>query len=547
MKSRIYVSAKVLILNLIFVFGLQATEVKSHNVNYSLMSAPLSCKVKEATAKKFTIQSKIILNKKFIPDNISPKDLDQLIDDSIERQVKHLMGYYKNTKNNELNAALFAYRNLLNKSVVKDTTYGADITIDKYLPESRGNDSHPYLKKAQQIGFTKKNDQAIEVDYNMELMLSDCTPKGFNQKNIVTLPLDPYLSLWLEDGKFRTARSIGPFKIDHASNCSSYEITLFGTSEVNWFFWSPVNSAPESKPCLIEGPRKVITPVISKVETVTRPPKLTKDFFKNKSKLNFSAIFGEIDNSDYFTKHVHNDLKKEITGILSKCLKAVVPECLSLWNPLVSAKADKKFYEPGTQSFLVFLKYLTTLVKIDSFEFTSDKKAEKDIVLMIKGRLIDSLMPINVSVYLGRTSLDYGPPASPEYTKFTYEAFKNADSISYVGHAGLGRNMNIFDLQKIWKRDKLKDFSRSEPLWIGLYNCEGVSHFGFDLNNVFKENKIQAIETFTSGVMSGPDFPLFQLLILNKVFANEAVSISDIITNDFSSSEFLTETWMSEK
>jgi hypothetical protein len=185
-------------------------------------------------------------------------------------------------------------------------------------------------------------------------------------------------------------------------------------------------------------------------------------------------------------------------------------------------------------------------VKIDNYKFISGNSAEQEIVLQINGKLADSLMPIEISVYLGSTTLDYGPPASKEYTKFTYEAFKNFDAVSYVGHAGLGSNMNMSELQKLWTRDKLKIFSRLNPLWIGLYNCEGVSHFGFDLDKIFKENKIKAIETFTSGVMSGPDFPLFQLMILNKVFSNESVAISNIITNDFSSKEFLTETWIDE-
>jgi hypothetical protein len=548
MKSRIHCLLKLISLNLVFIFVAHATDVKSHNVSYSLMSAPLSCEVADASTKKFTLQSKILLNKNFFSKDMGNKELDQLIDDSIERQVKHLMGYFKNTKNAGMNGALFSYRNLLEKSKPIEVAYGAEIIIDKYLPADRGDAWTPYLKLAIDRGQTKADDRALEVSYKIELLLSDCSPNGFVAKNNAVLPLDPYLSLWLEKKEQRVAREMGPYKLAQASNCSSYEIAIFGNGESNWFFWNPIDPI-NNKNCKIEGQNKVITPVISDVSSVTAPPRLTKDFFPKNEVIKFSAIFGEILNeAAYFTPHVYANLRKQITENFSGCLKSkIIPECLGLWNSLIKEQTDKKFYEPGTHSFLVFLKFIPTLVKISSFEIPKDKNSDKDMVIKIKGKLTDSLKPIEIDVYLGRTILDYGEPATKIYTQFTHNAFKNADSISYVGHAGLGRNVNIDDLQKLWTRDRLADFSRKDPLWLGLYNCEGVSHFGFDLDKIFKANKVKSLQTFTSGVMSGPDFPLYQLMILNRVFSNEAVKVSDVIKNEFATKEFLNETWLSEK
>lgn len=545
MKSRIYCLIKIITLTAFTSSGF-ATEVKSNNISYTIKSAPLGCNVSSATSKKFTMKSKVVLNKNFLPQNLDKQSLDLFIDESIERQVKHLMGFYKNTKTNNMNAALFAYRNMLSKSAPRETTYGSDIEVDAYLPTSRGTDQLPYLVAAAKAGKTNKNDPAIEVDYKIELMISDCSPNGFMKKNTAILPSDPYLSLWLEKKENRSPRDLGPYKLATASNCSSFEIAIFGTSNQNWFFWSPIDKYG-AKTCVIEGEKKTINPEIAEVQEVLPPPKLTKEFFGNESVIKFSAIFGEIDNSDYFSRHDNNNIKKSISEIFNNCIKNKnVPECLGKWNPLVSAQLDKKYYEPGTHSFLVFLKYVVTLVKVSSFEITSSPK-DKDIVLKIKGALTDSLKPIEISVYMGRTTLDYGEPATKNYTKFTHDAFFTADSIAYVGHAGLGFNMNIGELQKLWKRDGLSVVKRSKPIWVGLYNCEGVSHFGFDFDNIFKENKIQAIQTFTSGVMSGPDFPLYQLLILNRIYSNEAVMISEIIKNETPNKEFLTETWLTEK
>lgn len=548
MKSRIQYLVLLASLCSIQAFDVKATEVQHENISYMVQSEPLGCKVSKASTKKFTLQSKIVLNKNFIPLQYKDKELDLFINRSIELQIKHFMGFFKNTKKNDLNAAMFAYRGQLKKLKVIDTTYMNELVIDSYLPKERGTGITEYTQNALKRALTRADDKAIEVTYAIELMLSDCTPAGFLSKNhVVSLPLDPYLSLWLEKKSQRSPREFGPFKMEASSNCSSYEISLFGNSDVNWFFWSPVDKNTD-KECKIESKNALISPEIKNIETVAVTPKLTKSFFQKREFFKYSAIFGEIDTSEMFAPINYSVLKKSINDNFTLCLNSkIVPECLTGWNTVLGAQADKKYHEPGTYSYLVFLKHLNTLVKISSFQFSNDVDPKREIILSIKGQLRDSLTPIELSIYMGRTTLDYGPKATKSYSQFTHEALKEADSIAYVGHAGLGTNLNISELQKLWKRDGLKDLQRGTPLWMGLYNCEGVSYFGFDLDKIFKKKSIKVIETFTSGTISGPEFPLFHLLTINKIFSNEDVRISDIIKIESNSKEFLTETWLTEK
>jgi hypothetical protein len=544
MKSRIYYYLIGVSCVLVSTFANAAYNIDYDQIPYTTQADLLGCKEAEGNAKKFVLESKILLNKKFMPAGLDNKNLEAFYKASIEFQIKHLMGFFKNTKDNGLNAALYAYRGPVKILKIGEVNYDIAMPVDNYLPQDRGEGTE-YVRNALKIGKTEVSDKAVEIAYSVELMVSDCSIGGFFSGPKISLPLDPYLSLWLENKSKRQPRVLGPSKIASASNCSSYEITLFGNNNVSWFFWSPVTKYGE-KNCNIENDKTLITPKIGQIEIVPRSPKLKKDFFQNKKAFNFAVMFGEIDStSGYFAKVNYAWMKKIITENLSACLKTtIVPECLTLWNPAVGAQEDNKYHEPGVYSFLIFLKHLSTQVKLASFQI---EQSPVDMALQIKGVLRDAGTPIEVAVHMGRTSLDYGPAAPSSYVKFTHDAFKEADSIAYVGHAGVGTNLNIKILEELWNRDHLPSIKRIGPIWIGLYNCEGVSYFGFDLDKIFQKNKVKAIETFTSGTMSGPEFPLLHLLTLNNVFSGREVKIKDIFRLEYSGREFIAETWLEEK
>jgi hypothetical protein len=136
--------------------------------------------------------------------------------------------------------------------------------------------------------------------------------------------------------------------------------------------------------------------------------------------------------------------------------------------------------------------------------------------------------------------LDYGPRASKAYVSTLHTALKDSNAIFYVGHAGLGHNFLIEDFTKLWKQDHLPAFKREHPLWVGIYNCEGFSYFGFDQESLFKPGKFDLYMTASSGTEAGAKYPLAQLSILNDLYAGKKVDVTKTMALYVQSREFST-------
>lgn len=528
-----------LLLSFIIAFLSQqvlANKIEHDGLSFEIQSRPLGCDGATPKVKRVILESSLKLNKKFIPDQ---SDLEKSYREAIESQIKHLMGFYKNTKADGLNAVLFAYRGPQKITAIKNTTYGDSLELDSYLPPERGIGNDSYRLRALSIGKTFPNDEAAEIFYTAELIVSDCSQKDFETIKNILLPKDPYLSLWVNDKNSRSERNFGPYKLSSAPNCASDEIAKFGNGDQSWYFWAPYNkNCPHSSNAFVKAK-------ITQVETIDSPSFLSKDFFKGKKSLNFSAIFGEISESDIFLSHDYEELRQIILGNFKECQRSeLIPKCLTSWQKFLNPK-ESKYLEPGTYSFIAFLKMLNTIVKLDSLEIDK-KSAKEEIIVNIRGKLSSSKIPLQLHIYFGHTSLDHGK-TTESYVRFLHHAFTKSDVISYVGHAGLGSNVLLKNIKHLWSESKLALPKREDPLWLGLYNCEGLSYFGFDLTEIYGKNKIEAIETFTSGKLAGPQFPLFHLQVLDKIYSDEKVQISDVFKPKNPSIEFLTETWLSSK
>ncbi len=496
---------------------------------------PLGCHGKTSELKKVKIVGRLLINKNFMPRDESASK--RFLQESIELQLKHLMGFFKNSPGENLNAALSAFRAPINILKSDDTTYGSSFKIDEYL--HRGLARAEYTQKAIARGYVKAEDEALLITYESSVVVADCNSKEWLSSPQIALPLDPYLSLWIEDNSTRQPRSFGQKKLDRVSNCSSNEIVLFGNSDVNWYFWSPL-----ARKLCPQKITQVYRPDFKLESVIAKPQNLQKDFFKVSDHISFSATFGVISDDDLFFKNNISQIKSILVKNIEACREnQLIPECLSLWDNLLGPQGDKKFYEPGAYHLFAFLKYLNSLTRIDSFEILEIQKNSSDILLKMKAKLLDSAVPIEISIYYGHTSLDYGPRVSKTYIKHLYQSFKQADSMSYVGHAGLGENLKIENIQKLWKEEHLSHFERQKPLWLGIYNCEGFSYFGFDIEQLFKKNAFDLYLLESSGTEAGAKFPLAQLSILNSIFSKSSKqsvkSDGDIFANYVESSQFL--------
>jgi hypothetical protein len=507
----------------------------------------IGCKTKNSSMKTMTLNGKVLLNLAFLPE--SQAEQDETINQAIELQIKHLIGYFRTTHDNGLNMALSSYRKkieILKKQPIK---YGNDFAVNEYLRPARDlqvPSTSNYLKKAFGVGKVSAKDDAILVDYETDLIVADCSVTDFKKLDPIVLPIDPFLSLWVDDKNQRHSRKFDGKEMPEVSNCISSEITSFGHSEQIWFFWSPIEKKKDvegkTHSCKISDNSRIYQPILTEKTKMDSPGDLTADFFKDLKNVKFYGVFGTISDHQYFEQVDMDKYRTAISSTVLKCTQSkTIAHCLSEWENSVKRGEKEKPVEPGTYYFFSFLKFLYTVGKISSIDILKTADPDKEIQLIAKGRLLDSNVSFEVKTHLGRTTLDYGPKPTPGYIRFLHEAISDGDAISYLGHSGLGFNVSINNYAHYWKQDKLTFPERTKPLWFGIYNCEGFSYFGFDQLKIFKPGHLNLVVTASSGVEVESRLPMSQLFAIDQILAGKKISIGKLMGKYIQTRDFYTE------
>lgn len=523
---------------LFLCFGLQALS------SVEISGNPIGCLSKDAKFQKLRLSGKVRLNKLFLIDSgeLNEAHLKEIV----ELQVKHLMAYYRNTSTDGLNVAVSAFRDDLVIKAPVEVSYGADFRVDAYLPPERSHSNSKYIEAALKRGFVSKDDPAYEVEYSVKLMLADCSANSFLKLSSAELPLDPFLSLWIEDKKDRAPRKFGPKSLQEVSSCAADDFVNFGNSDQAWFFWSPKNEKQSvdgrKLKCTPKAQGSLYNPSWQLLANVPATKPITKSFFSGNSVFRSTAFFGVIDNANSLKREEFPELKKSLVTIFKDCAAiASVPKCSTYWSQLSQAKYKSGVLEFGAYNFIIYLKYLFTMIDIKTFEVSS-KSEDEEILVSFSGKFRESKKEIEGEVYYGSTTFNYGPTLTKLYSKVLNRSFKDSDSISYLGHSGLGHNFKMQNLTQLWKRDRLEVPIRKKPLWLGLYNCEGFSYFGFDLESAFAKGSFKLNLTQSSGTEAGARFPLAQLDVVDSIFQNKSVDVGSRVMRFVQTREFLTET-----
>lgn len=502
----------------------------------ALSGTLMGCNSSSSSLKTVTVSGKIQLNRNFIA--TGQDAYKKTIDAAIEMQIKHLVGFYRNTKTGGVNSSISSYRGPVTIKKTEDISYGSEIQAKDFLLPHRSilEGTHSdyitsFLKKKK----TAATDPAVAIYYDIDLIIADCSESS--QINPI-LPLDPFLSFWIDPTEIKDK----VWDTDFIPACQSYELVDFGNISQNWYFWSPIEkknrSNNETAICKYDLDKKTYTPVFTKKSDIARSANLEKSFFKIKDHIKLSAVFGTGSSSPKFEQDAIIKYKSFIQRTAEACKSEVlVSACMNLWKTILTPSANEKFLEPGAFYFLSYLQNIYTLVDIKEFDLLKNQNHDKEIYLTLKGQLRNSLRPIVIHVYYGPTSLDYGPRISKDYSSFMHRAFHESDAISYLGHSGLGANVSLKKYSQIWQDDKLPKIQRNSPLWLMLSNCEGFSYFGFDLDSIMNDN-IAAIITLSSGVEADVRFPLSQINVLDQIFTKHDVSVTDLMGRHIKSRDF---------
>lgn len=520
--------------------------------SYGFSGSTIGCRQKDTSIKQIQFTSQFMLNRTLM-DRMLGLSVDQKRQDffvqAAKFQIQHLVGLFRTTREDGLNAALGSFiGDIVITKVEESIPYGMNLSLDNYLLPKRdlSLSTNDYVRLAVESGRLTKQDAGVQVSYKTKLTIADCSEGDFEKKLKVVVPKDPFLSLWVESSKSRTLRNWGP-QSAVIQKCSANEFVHFGTADQAWFFWSPLTprraetSSQKSEVCEPELGSTFVAE-ISNVQKVKESPSLDQEFFKEMEKFKFFSIFGEISDDERFAKVDFKKIKSEIEKISKGCVSTkLVSDCLTLWEPLLRFKSPQEQIEPGLYYFLIFLRDLNTIVDLDSFKL-NEKVDGNQIQVAAEGRLRNSKKAISLNVFFGRTTLDWGPPATLQYSKFLNEAMKNANSLSYLGHSGLGMNLKMAEWQKLWTRDKLKPIQRTSPLWMGIYNCEGFSYFGNDLEALYRPGHLDVVLTLSTGVEAEAKFPLAQLSAIDFMgTGKKGKQVQELIGKFVHSKDFYTE------
>lgn len=476
------------------------------------------------------LDGRVILLEEFLQ-KVGGRPQDEVIEEAVELQVKHLMGFLQNDPDqNELGRfALGAWRQKPEIRSKSRTRYPFSLTIDPWRDGPQG--SHPYVTAAIQAGRTAKGSPALEVKYRTKVKLSFCPFKGRKEyrPSTIPLPIDPFLGIWyVHPDKRRPMRWGRKFQL--VSPCATNEMADFGNASQFWYLWNPRGRGTDEEghdyDCRAIAPEKTYAASVG-LKYLERTPEIDRrqnfaSLFEKAGTLSATAIFGKIA-YDGFRKFEPAQFVKALSSA-----RAPSEEKISLgsriWNSLIDVKDRKTIFEPGAMEFLMFLRHLSSLAELK--EVKALEQGQEHLVIGIKGVLKQSQKPIQLRVFYGHTSIDSG---KGQHSKLLLDALQKDDVLIYNGHAGLGANLKIDQIgQFLGNQEKVSRAVGKKPYQlVALFNCYSYSHFGED---ILERRKGRMTDLLLSGTQdAGAKYVLGILKMLDRSFSGESVDLSGSI------------------
>lgn len=508
------------------------------------MRASLSGCTKEADVSDYDYFGELHLIERFLPsDN---KEREQFYALAAERQIRHLIGFFRNAHTQMIGQSLAPKITSFKKLSLQQTSLKHNFILHDLGLEREITEENTYFQniKSQKL---EANEKIIQIKFSAMITIADCLGWSTNWAKSILLPLDPFLSFWTEDPKHFTEQKFKD-QSRKISNCLIPEIINFGNNSQNWFFWNPlsgsrINSSVTRK-CNYKMGQNVYTPRLTKRTRFDdlKPQEAFFADFKNRS-LQIYSFFGINSTSSSFLEADYQKIFEQLRNTMNLCQSKSTPDCLTQYIEILKPDESGKYFEPGLYYFVIYLHELHKLVEKLSITVSKSHSNKNEIILSLSGVLRKSQSKINFELYFGPTSLDYGPPPSENYARLTRDALATADVLSYFGHSGLGENFKLKSLQKMWQSHRLAKPNRSHPLWVGFFSCEGYSYFGSDLHAVFKEDTApQLLISSSTGILVEARFPASQIFSLDLWLQSGQLPVTEAFSKYARPSDFYVHT-----
>jgi hypothetical protein len=317
---------------------------------------------------------------------------------------------------------------IISDVVEHSTVYGRDLIIDKNVSENFSLYPNDLFKKKK----INANDKATTISYTAKVPVIKCADKSRDDSKIrLLLPTDPYLAYWFVPSEKR--RDIGYAGTSAIINpCADAEMADLKFPSMYWYVWNPeayghARDAKDFK-CknLLKTGRDYQEIQATFTETKKTPLDLNFSALIQKKAWNIKIIFGFLD-SHRFNKT--DDIEAILTS--NKDLRIIAAKYL---EPKILAV--NKAMEPSVWALLETIKSLASFAE---FTKMNVRPEEGHFIIELAGTLKESLAPFNIEIFLGPTSQG----AKALHWKFLSKALKSSDMIFYIGHSGMGANVNL--------------------------------------------------------------------------------------------------------
>lgn len=497
----------------------------------------LGCQSKQSSFYA-TVENSVHIQESYLS-LYTPALQDRIINDHIEKQILYWIGIskqYHSAQIQKLAISKFRNNQFRKGSAINEIEVPA---LPAYWNPNVSIGSDPYI-----LHLTKNNNglkKFRKINYSVQLLFSFCTQSSTSTESIavemakIPVPIDPYLGFWINERRERIVTKTLKGPVD---DCLSNDFLIYGTSpEYAWFYWEPISRSRAA--CKITNTKLVTNFLIKNIKPV-EPTSLNETQPKiSTKKISATLVFGTVENPKNEKSTLSaKEFLRLVMAVNDRCKTQDSAQCMSYYSEFSNAPKTVRL-EAGQFQLLIFLKYLNVL--LDHPQIKISESDEKYFIANISGPSKSDRHDVDLKIYYGPTSLFKSLMAPKNYWKLLQDSFYNSDLVLYYGHAGLGKNLEFAEIEK-QAGTKKKFKARLNDLYLGIFNCEGFSHFGHDLDKLFKNSyRKKNIVHFitTSGVEANV---LFMLGYMEQILKKLNIEPNQFV-KDFSpyiqSSDFL--------
>ncbi len=421
-----------------------------------------------------TIRDTVLLNRAFFSKGQAEEPQMQ---EGIRQQLKYFWGWFRTHKETHAQQRIVVGAEAAQIRVLstRKVPYGRDLALPWHEASPELQITDAYTRAAVKRGLTKRDDDAVEVEYEAKFTLAMCgQPRPDQSRLTFALPRDPWLMHWhVPESAHRLVR----YHSDQAATnpCVDDDYADLPHPFYYWYDWLPERHGtdPTGKPfdC-----RTLLRPGVDYFERTAALQRIAKPLnqldglrarLRREGKpLEATVLIGVLE---------HEWPHFDYPG-LARMLGTGVDD---LPQKILAVLRGPDRREFGEGILLKLLADLPTVLTLTRYQTSVQKRYLR---VDVDGKLLRSGRAVRLHAFVGVT--DVLGPTPPRHWPILRAGLKHDDIIVYAGHSGVGEN---FRLQRILADAHLsaaafaREFRSAPFQLIAFLSCFSYMYFGRDL------------------------------------------------------------------